>query len=341
MIKSYVQINLATDMMTSNLYDTVLLKPAIDGGDELFMVSGYASATFARRHIKDLIEQKGPGFKLNLIVGMPGKRTDHLAYLQLHTEFKAQFKGYYLIGSPPVHSKVFSWFTSGEPTEGYSGSANYSQYGFFEEKQVNQMVSDNPVAIKQFFDLLVTRSTSMLDIEITDLSSIRPSIHGSLPAGTIEWIETDKSVRISFLDKQGRLPGVSGLNWGQRKERRINHNTGEVALVDREPNQAYLSLRGESRKEGFLPPRAYNFTLITDDGQSFDCVRAQGDTGAEKAIQSTKDNSELGKYFRKRLGLGEGVLVTAEDLERYGRTDYTISKIDDENFLLDFSLPSN
>ncbi len=57
-----------------------------------------------------------------------------------------------------------------------------------------------------------------------------------------------------------------------------------------------------------------------------------------KAIQSTHDNSELGRYIRNRLGLELGTVIKLNDLENYGRTDYTLEKIDDETILLDFSV---
>jgi hypothetical protein len=46
----------------------------------------------------------------------------------------------------------------------------------------------------------------------------------------------------------------------------------------------------------------------------------------------------MGEYFRNRLGLANGALVTLNDLQRYGRTDITFYKIDEESFYLDFSV---
>lgn len=84
-----------------------------------------------------------------------------------------------------------------------------------------------------------------------------------------------------------------------------------------------------------MPEIGYTFSLITDDGQAFDCVVAQE---GRKAIHSTNDNSEIGKYIRNRIGVPLGSPVTVDDLKKYGRTDYTIEKIDEETFLLDFSI---
>jgi hypothetical protein len=227
-------------MITKDLYHKALISPAESDNNELYIVSGYASATFARRHIKDLLTHiTAEDLSLNLIIGMPSKRVDHLAYLQLHKEFESLFKGYYLNGAPPVHSKVFTWYKSGNPAMGFTGSANYSQFGFFEDKQINQLVEDNAVAIKNFYDELLERSLFMPTVEMSDLPQIRtPQIIGSIPPGEIEWIEADRSVRISFLDRQGNLPSVSGLNWGQRTENRRDPRTGAVTVVEREPNQA-------------------------------------------------------------------------------------------------------
>ena len=138
--------------------------------------------------------------------------------------------------------------------------------------------------------------------------------------GEIEWIENNKSVRISFLSRNGTLPSRAGLNWGQRP--------------GREPNQAYLPIRSDARQEGFLPEKTFTFSLLTDDNETFDCTVAQD---GRKAIHSTNDNSELGKYIRKRLGVKLGSFVTKDDLLRYGRTDFLLKKLDDETFFLDLS----
>jgi hypothetical protein len=322
-------------MIVNNLYEPALIEPHELGNcSKLYIVSGYASATFARRHITDL-KKKGGDFEVNLIIGMPTAKNDHMAFLLLHKEFEGQFNGYYLQNTPPVHCKVYSWFKNDSPHLGFTGSANYSQFGFFPEQQLNQLTSDDPQAIKHLFDELVQRSIWIPHHNLVlPLSHRIPKVK-SVPPGEIEWEIPDTRVTISFLDKRGNLPKSSGLNWGQRLSKRTDPRTGKVSWDSREPNQAYLSLKRDSRKEGFLPKRGYTFSLLTDDKQSFDCVVAQD---GRKAIHSTNNNSEIGKYFRKRIGLQEGEMVVVEHLEKYGRTDFTIEKIDDETFLLDFSL---
>ena len=56
-------------MITENLYKNILIDPAINGGDELFIVSGYSSATFLRRHINEL-KDINKDLKINLMFAL-------------------------------------------------------------------------------------------------------------------------------------------------------------------------------------------------------------------------------------------------------------------------------
>lgn len=315
-------------MIITDLYNHALIDPCNRGSRELYIISGYASATFAYRHLEDTSQYNA---KINIIIGMPGKRADYNAYLGLCQRYSSRFFPYYFKGKPPVHMKAYGWFSEdNNPTEGFSGSANYSQPGFFHQVQRNQLAKEDPVEIKDQFEMLLPQSIRLLDaekVEFHELETHEPAIHeGSVLPGQRLWEVENKRVRISFLARNGTLPTRSGINWGQRPEE------------GREPNQAYLSLRGDTRNVGFLPERAFTFSLITDDDQSFDCAVAQD---GRKAIHTTLNNSLFGIYFRNRLGVPLGEPVTREHLEDYGRTDFAIEKIDEETFLLDFSVSNH
>ena len=312
-------------MLVTNLYETVLLDPA-KSYENLIIVSGYASATFVRKHLEDLDKIGCPDAKISLIIGMPSKRGDHLGYLSILDDplYQSRFTGYYYSGSPPVHCKAYAWMRASRHL-GYTGSANYSSYGFLSSQQLNQLTEDDPHHIADLYHQLLPDCVSIRDAVVSQPQyDILEDLHsdGSVEAGKYNWLTPMESVRISFLDRNGDLPRKSGINWGQRPKR--------------EPNQAYLPIRGDVRNEGFLPPFGFTFTLITDDGKALDCTVQQSD---RKAVSTTHDNSELGRYLRNRLGVAHGTLVTAEDLLSYGRTDFTLARIDDETFLFDFSLP--
>jgi len=330
-------------MKTNHYFSPVLLQPYQEkGADELFIISGYASATFANEHLGKLkaLTADSLNCRVNLIIGMPGKRSDHPGFLRLRDLYKDNFFCYYLEDSPPVHSKVYSWSKDGVPFIGYAGSANYSRPGFYPLDQINQISDDDPKEIHQFFVSLLPRATAVEDYTGFNVEEVTAaglgSVGGSVTAGRILWEIPDKRVRISFLDRRTNdLPPISGLNWGQRLSKRRNKRTGEIKWDKREPNQAYLSIKTDATKEGFLPPRKRPFTLITDDSKSFDCVVAQD---GRKAIESTYDNSEIGRYIRERIGVELGSPVTKTDLENYGRTDFVIEKINEDTFLFDFSV---
>ncbi len=116
------------------------------------------------------------------------------------------------------------------------------------------------------------------------------------------------------------VPQRSGLNWGQRP--------------NRDPNQAYLPVPALIQRSGFFPDRGEAFLLECDDGEILKCVRSQ-DNG--KAIETSGDNAILGIYFRRRLGIRPGHIVTIDHLFRYGRTSVDIYYQNDYRFFLDFS----
>lgn len=118
-----------------------------------------------------------------------------------------------------------------------------------------------------------------------------------------------------------RVPFSSGLNWGQRK--------------GRDKNQAYLSVPSSIQRSGFFPDTGVEFTIETDDGEIWTCARRQANG---KAIHTVKNNSIMGIYFRKRLGLPLAEFIIIEHLFDYGRTTVDLYKSTDTKFILDFNV---
>jgi hypothetical protein len=131
-------------------------------------------------------------------------------------------------------------------------------------------------------------------------------------------------VNLPFTTKiKGNLdvPKSSGLNWGQRP--------------GREQNQAYLAIPAYIQKSLFFPNLGVPFQMESDDGEIFQCVRAQANG---KAIHTPLNNSLLGLYFRRRLDVTPGYAVKIEHLTKYGRSSVDIFKKSEDYFYLDFSL---
>ena len=318
-------------MLTEDLWDTVLRDPVLNEDcDELFMVVGYSSASFLRNHLEFLKTNKSE-VTINLIRGI-NRSDDHSAYLEVLNDYAGRFNGYYYKGVGEVHSKTYVWCKNGRPLIGFSGSANYSQKAFTPRLQQNQMVCHDATKLFDYFNNILSSSEKIEDY-VPQAGEGEVTQHAydgtSLPPGAGVWIEPNKSVRIAIPSRilKGEVANVDSLNWGFRK-------TGQ-----RDKNEACLNIRGDGLTVGFLPPHNYTFTLLTDDGKTFDCKRYQG---GGKAISTTKNsiygNAKLGRYFRRRLNIPLGTFVTKEHLIKYGRTDFVLTKINDDTFALDFSV---
>ncbi len=332
-------------MLSKNLFEEVLIQPAQDGANKLFVVSGYATAAMAFRHLEAL-KEKNQQVEIELIVGMSPidglSQTNHKGFQELQASNAGMFSCSYLTEMPPVHSKIYAWFHNNEPVCGFVGSANYTQTAFG-KKQREVMADSDPLKGYKYFQGLIPQTIYCDNIEAENIVQIYNTRSYTRVKREKEAIEQSEvvpaamaiepsliglpSINITLLDRTGTsLPQRSGLNWGQRPE------------VGREPNQAYIKLPSIVYNTDFFPDRTIHFTVLTDDGRVLICSRAQ-DNG--KAIHTPQNNSLIGEYFRNRLGVPNGAPVKLEDLLRYGRTDISFYKIDDETYFMDFSAPAN
>ncbi|MBR0257123.1 MAG: NgoFVII family restriction endonuclease, partial [Synergistaceae bacterium] len=99
---------------------------------------------------------------------------------------------------------------------------------------------------------------------------------------------------------------------------------------------AYIPVPADIGRTDFFPDVGIHFSVTTDDGKIL--ILSRGQDGG-KGMSTPQNNSLLGEYLRNRLGLANGARVDKEDFERYGRTDITFYKLDDEQYFMDFSQP--
>lgn len=313
-----------------NLFDRVLVDPIKDGADTLFIVSGYATATMATRHIEYSRRVLKKEISINLIIGMCPQdgiqRSQHLGFQKLESrEFNVSFKCNYVIVSPQVHSKIYAWYKEGEPFIGYIGSANYTQNAF-SPSQREVVAGLSAAEGYEYFQSMIGETVSCLSEDVPDLINIYDSEERShiitLSGNLLNNLGMGDGVSLPLIvESTGEVHQRSGLNWGQRP--------------GREPNQAYIPIPSAIGKADFFPDRYNQFMVLTDDNKELICVRAQ-ENG--KAIHTTLNNSLMGEYFRYRLGLPNGAFVTKDDLLRYGRCDVDFYKIDNETYYMNFSV---
>lgn len=316
-------------MFSTDLANKILFEPLQSGMDELSILSAYATPNMLSWYIKNLFHKTASPMKINLIVGMVP--FDNLS-VSVHEGFQqivssdlphevSAVQCSYVIDKPAEHSNLFIWSRQGQPQKAFCGSANFVQSSFVGNLRRELMVQCDPVEASDYFSSVIDKTVYCNHAEIEEYIILRPT-HPVLDMESNRVIAPDNcdSVTLSLVTRTGKPGARSGLNWGQRD--------------GREPNEAYIPLPINIAKSGFFPLGKQHFTAITDDRHQLILrIEQQND----KAITTPARNSDLGEYFRNRLGLANGEFVTREALDRYGRTDVRFIKLDDETFYLDFS----
>ena len=313
----------------TDLENKVLIQPAIEGADELYIITAYASPSMAAYHINKLYEIQTIPISIKIVIGMcpyDGLSLGvHKGFIEIQRRY-ADDPGYsniicqYNYRMPPVHSKVYVWKKHGTPYKAFSGSANYMQSAFSKDCGESLMECDAKEALL-YFENIEKNSIINIDNEVENYIRIYRN-QPQLDYETREFHEVSYlSKEISLLSKDNTIGRASGLNWGQRP--------------GRDPNQAYIPLPRNIASSGFFPLNQRYFTVITDDDY---CMQMRIEQSGDKAITCPDDNSMLGRYFRERINVASGCAIQVEDLLRYGRSSVVFTKYNDELYYMDFSV---
>ena len=227
------------------------------------------------------------------------------------------------------HSKIYVWCNDSGPVEAYMGSSNYTQFGFgISETSLTHKEVCVPIDPISGFDYVMASALGGISYRSPDVGDFVDIFDEHLEpnqeldethSGTFSNEFVDLPLVMTRASDRGEVHQKSGLNWGQRE--------------GRNPDQAYIPVPSTIAKSGFFPEKGVHFQVITDDGEAFICAVAQD---GDKAIETPSDNSILGKYFRKRLGLVTGTFIDKEHLAKFGSNVVRIFKENDECYRLSF-----
>ena len=322
-------------MITDNIAQTALFDPLISSVNELYIVSAYATPTMLSWYIKNLYHKTQAPIKVYLLIGMIPfdgiSASVHEGFVQIIRSDLPQeiskLECSYIYDEPSVHSNVYIWAKDSVPLKAFTGSANFIQSSFVGHHRQEILCECDPSEAMQYYLSLVDRSIYAHHSEIEEYILIHPTHpvldrENALVEGyNILAQDGLEMVALSLVTRSGDPGKRSGLNWGQRP--------------NRNPNEAYIPLPTKIAKSGFFPLEKRHFVAITDDRHQLILrIEQQND----KAITTPARNSDLGEYFRNRLGLANGEFVTREALERYGRKDVIFVKLDEETYYMDFSV---
>ena len=315
---------------TEKLLKQIIIDPKLSiAKPELFILSGFASPSFSYQVLEDYCFDTS----VNLVIGMGAQtgmlRSEHDAFIELQSKFSNRFKCKYYLGKPFIHSKIYVWQDGGNPLSGFAGSANFTWGGFRDNQEI--LIAADPNRLKPIYENALSKSISCADskapakikfLEKRDVVQENQAIHEVEKKKTFEEAKQHKMIKLSLLASHGETHNKGGLNWGHRGRKNID--------------EAYIPIpvSVDRGNPGFLPPQGDRFQLITDDNEYLWCKRG-GTNG--KNLSTPDDNSQMGRYFRKRMGMPSGKFILKEDLEKYGRTSISMSKIDGDTFFMDFS----
>lgn len=317
-------------MYTENLKQHIFFEPLKMDVNQLYIVSGYATPNMTSWLMKNIDRTSSTAIDIFLLIGMvpfDGLSVSvHNGFKELMSEplpssVKSLTCSY--VYDTPVHSKLYIWAKDETPVIAFTGSANFTQSAFSNERR-EIMTDCDPVSAMQYFHTVESNCVYCNHAEVEEYIILHPT-HEILdnenhPIRSFADGEVP-SVTLSLLARGGETGTRSGINWGQRS--------------GRDKNQAYIPLPAKIARSGFFPLGKAHFTVVTDDGRTLILrVEQQND----KAITTPLCNAQLGEYLRNRIGVANGAYVWRADLERYGRTDITFFKLDEEQYYLDFSV---
>lgn len=336
-------------MYIENLENEILLNPAIElGCTSLKIITGYTDTECILRHLINLSDAgKNHKFSVDMILGMTNgnglsekkhESINHLIERIKDNPAMPEFTCRYKIKGVDIHSKVYIWLKENKPVLAFCGSANYSMNAFFKRREC--MTDCDSKEAEDYFNMLVTDTVLATDSSIREKMKFSKSkiIDSEIDEDNLEnlsWKMFENKIpldvcKISLLTADGKDTGRgSGLNWGIRPNG-----------TKRDLDQAYIPYNVQDKKDGFFPLKTDEtmknnpiFKVVPRDFFPFFMRVAQQ---GNKGIHTAENNALLGKFFREKLGIPSGTLITKGMLEEYGKTYVIFKKYDNDIYTLDF-----
>ena len=327
-----------------NLKETILYSDDVGEFDQIVIISGYLG-------LEPLNELSKLGVNSTVVFGMYPTEGVDLKVHKIYQQFAEKNLDIMYSTSQEVHSKIYVWKKDDKVLKILVGSANFTNVALVSENReiLVEVDSKDYQEVMKYVDNVIIDAISSVNI---DDSNLRLRVPKSQPGSTLleshEGFLSSKNrvCIVSFLDKSGDLPGASGLNWGHSLKGKVK------------PNDAYIPIRVSNIREfpEIFPAKAMQtenllgkknnrqsdpVDVVFDDNTIMSCLlegsnNLDGKTYPNK-LSSFPKKSDLGKYFRSRLGIGDGEKITKKDLIDYGRTDVYIQKIGQDQYYIDFS----
>jgi hypothetical protein len=319
-------------LFNTNLEEIIFHRHLTVRSDELVILSGYLGPNPVAR-LKQL------PLNSTVIYGMYGdKGIQHRLHNALvETQINVPNVNIYY-STIPIHSKCYIWKDRQVIQHALIGSANFSTNGLTTPYReiLAETTYDTFQPLHEYINRVMVNSILCTDVR---LQNNRQQIQENVNI-------VPDVCNMSLLDRYGNVPSASGLNWG--------HGQGHVT-----PNDSYIAIRKEHlrncltlfppkqefpnlRQNGRLQRHNDIIEIIWDDGYVMEGLLEgnQNENGLiyPKQISSSPQKNIMGAYIRHRIGVPSGNFITIDNLINYGRTDITVSLIDEGLYSFNFSV---
>lgn len=302
-----------------------------------------------------------PSLNITLYIGMTPheglSKKNHEGFLNLTMQFGERIKVMYQITHPPTHIKLYSWIKDGRCYTHFVGSANFSENGLF---KLNELMVENQ---QNFESLYLKQNKNSVPCTHPNIQKLITLYDDNTDTDPIIECDVDKELVTENDDSTYFRNDLGASNARQQTNEQSSSNwfNQQLAYITQSHSNYYdiikipvvfknnwnNSRRGinnmfkagqdnyleQSNKYPFTNIFPYNtkLTFFTDDNE---ILEGRFDEDHDGRLYFYDD---IYQYFANRLGVHEKRPISYFDLEKYNKDFVKIYKINDTEFLFDFS----
>ncbi|RIM90062.1 NgoFVII family restriction endonuclease [Staphylococcus xylosus] len=317
-----------------NLYSEII-KNSFPQYETLNVISGYASPNFLLRIINDF-----PNREITLYIGMTHQGlpyNDFFAFLNICSKYP-KVNVFYQIEGAPTHMKVLE-FSNAFDRKTFVGSANFSEAGFLNHREVMAQVEYNIQEKVREQDRL---SLHCMDVNVLNyISLIKEELSNEVEK--LERFENgierskNRFKEIHDYVKSFNLKNDINLN-GERNGNLVylslpiilNNEASKSIVVANNPTNGYISNSNLQRKKMVeFFKRGHSFKVKTLHNKEME-AELRGSFGKELYFY----DFDLNGYIHLLMGKPKNKIITNADLLEFGYDSLFFKKISDNEFLM-------
>lgn len=319
-------------ILSNNLFEEVINKES-SRYNKLRIISGYASGTFLKK-----VATSCPKLEITLFIGMTQNGitlNDHIIFQNLTKDNK--IKVFYQVKEVQNHMKLYEFYNESSSIT-YVGSANFSENGFFKQRELLAPIeAENDLIFENQLQNSVICTTPKIE-EIIAINNNQNTIFGE---------EETSEIDINAFE-------VSGGELSEYSKR--NSFFQFRNYIDDDFDKISVEILGNSNKKwsyeginGIFNRKSSKSILITQTGHHFDRFFPKDSEFYIHSDIGIKYKARIGGRFNKELYLLDGSFydyvnmhlnlstrrpINKDDLENFGCTHINFERINESLYLI-------